>query len=83
MEPYRPVVDAAIADLVDRFDSVPEMDQETRAAILKSLTGAVLLEGKQRTLFDALALTASSLAKLVMGETDQMLLPEGFAYAPA
>lgn len=83
MEPYRPVVDAAVAELVDRFDAVPEMDRETRAEILGSLTGAVLVEGKQRTLFDALGLTASSLAKLVMDETDRLLLPEGFAYAPA
>ena len=78
MEPYRPIVDRAVAEIIDEFDDVPELDQQVRARLLQSLTGHLLISGQQRTLFDSLGQGASSLARLVIGETDQLELPEGF-----
>jgi len=83
MEPYRPLVDQAVAELVDEYNEVPELTQETRAHLLGSLTGSLLVTQQQRTLFDSLNRTASSLVSIIQGESDVMELPEGFAYAPA
>jgi len=75
MEPFRPIVDRAVAELVDGCESVPEMDQETRAALLGSLTGRVEIEAEQRTLFDALARTAASLANVISTGAGELDLP--------
>lgn len=83
MEPYRPLVDRAVARLVDEADRVPEIDQPTRAALIGSLTGCVRMEGETWTLFDALSRMCASLVQAVAGEGNPMLLPEGFADAPA
>lgn len=82
MEPYRPIVDRAVAAVVDEFDEVPQLDKLTRGRLLKSLTCGVLIGGEQRTLFDALARTASSLANVITGEADRLELPEGVVDAP-
>lgn len=81
MEPYRPVVDRAVADIVDEFDDVPPLEQMTRAHLLGALTRAVLIEGEQRPLFDAIALSASSLANVMTEAASRLSLPEGFADA--
>lgn len=83
MEPYRPLVDQAVADLVDQYGDIPDLSQEVRAGILESLTGYVVIGDQQRTLFDALSITAASLAKLILEETECIVLPEGFAHATA
>lgn len=83
MEPYRPLVDQAVAELVDEHDGVPELTQETRAHLLAALTGSLLMTQQQRALFDSLSRTATSLVSIIQGESDVMELPEGFAHAPA
>jgi CRISPR-associated protein Cas1 len=82
MEPYRPVVDRAVTQLVSGCDDIPEFDQQTRAALLASLTTFVRIDGQNRTLFDALALTAQSLAAAIQQSSVGLKLPEDFADAP-
>jgi len=77
MEPYRPIVDRVVAELVDEFGSVPTLDQSTRALLLGALTGSIVIDSEQRTLFDSLGQSASSLVNLIFGKTDQLKLPEG------
>jgi CRISPR-associated protein Cas1 len=83
LEPYRPIVDRAVAELMDGAESVPEMDRPTRDALLSSLTGAVELCGETRTLFDALSRTAASLVQVIGGEGDRLDLPAGLIDAAA
>lgn len=82
MEPYRPLVDRVVAELVDNQQSIPKLDQHTRASLLYSLTSYLQINGQQRTLFDSLSRSAASLANVVCGQSDQLELPEGFCHAP-
>jgi len=79
MEPYRPLVDRAVADLVDDHEGVPEINKETRQQLLQALTGSLIIGGETRTLFDALGRTASSLVQCLAGESDVLELPTGFS----
>ncbi|MDX1968253.1 MAG: type II CRISPR-associated endonuclease Cas1 [Planctomycetaceae bacterium] len=83
MEPYRPIVDRAVVQLVEAADFVPVLDQLTRGKLLGALTQPLLCGGVQRTLFDALSRSAASLANIVTGEGQSLELPEGFVNAPA
>jgi CRISPR-associated protein Cas1 len=82
MEPYRPLVDLTVARLTDQTETVCELDSSTRRELLTVLTGAVRFGGERRTLFDALAKTASSLAGVVTNENVQLQLPGGLVDAP-
>ncbi len=83
IEPYRACVDRAVAGLMDeRTDAVEEFDRETRSSLLASLTQFVVIDGEIRSLFDAVARTAQSLAAIVIGERDSLELPERLADAP-
>jgi CRISPR-associated protein Cas1 len=81
MEPYRPIVDRAVAKLVDRDDEVPELTQIARAELLKALIAPLRIGGELRSLFDALAKTTASLVQCIAAEHGQLQLPEGFADA--
>ncbi len=82
MEPYRPLIDRAVAALMDDYDSVPEFSREVREYILKSLTGNLKIGGESRSLFDALSRTSASLVQCLAGEREQLELPEGFDELP-
>lgn len=81
MEPFRPMVDRAVAGLVDAAEGVPELSQFVRADLLRALTTNVLLEGERRTLFDATSRTAASLVQCICDDRRNLALPEGFADA--
>ncbi|MFQ5734202.1 MAG: type II CRISPR-associated endonuclease Cas1 [Planctomycetaceae bacterium] len=83
MEPFRPLVDRAVAQFMDGRDDVPALDGEARVELLEVLTGTVDIAGEQRSLFDALARTAGSLANVVTGEADALDLPTGTIDAAA
>lgn len=82
MEPYRPFVDRAVNNLVEDGHDVTDFDQQTRAALLASLTGFVRIEGQTRTLFDSLTLTAQSLSAAIQLSAVSLKLPEDFSDAP-
>lgn len=78
MEPYRPFVDRAVAGILDGLESIPEMTQMIRAELLGVFTEPIRIQGESRSLFDALSKTAASLVQCIVGESRDLVLPEGF-----
>ncbi len=76
MEPFRVLVDQAVAEHVNEYGTESEFDRNTRQQLLASLTGRVEIGGHSRTLFDTLARTAQSLNDIFAGETQKLELPE-------
>lgn len=72
MEPYRPVVDAAVVEHVRCFGKDAPLDRRGKQALLEPLTGRFLAEKEARTLFDLAARTASSLAQLYQGDARRL-----------
>ena len=76
MEPFRPLVDRAVARMVaERGVDIP-MDREAKAALIEAITGRFVLDEESRTLFDILSRVASSLAAVFSGQREELLLPE-------
>lgn len=77
MEPLRPLADRAVCDLLrTQEQGIPPLDREAKAALLASLVGHVMLEGQQRTLFDACKRMADSLVAVFSRERRSLILPE-------
>lgn len=76
MEPFRPLVDIAAVKLIDNRGKDAPMDKETKAAIIGALTGRVILDGAERTLFDAATRMTSSLAAVFEGKKTRLTIPE-------
>ncbi len=76
MEPYRPLVDKAVARWVKDNDPQAKLDKHAKQALLEPLTGKYSMDGEERTLFDAAAKMAGSLVKMFEGKTKQMVIPE-------
>lgn len=75
MEPLRPLVDAAVAAIVDQRGMDTTVGKETKRELLEPLLGTVNLNDEQRTLFDAAERTAVSLARVFEGHREDLLLP--------
>ncbi len=76
MEPYRPVVDRAVAEYMSTHDEPYQLEAAAKQKIIGDLTSRYDVNGQQRTLFDAAARMASSLADIFMGNADELELPE-------
>lgn len=76
MEPLRPVVDQAVAQLVDRYGADMPLDSSFRRTILDGLLLPLRLEHEKRTIFDVVSRTASSLVDVFLGERATILLPQ-------
>jgi len=83
MEPFRPVVDQAVTDLIEVIGVDGPMDQQTRATLIRALLSRVILQDQFRTVIDALSVTAASLAQVVTGAATDLALPQEFAHAAA
>jgi CRISPR-associated protein Cas1 len=83
MEPYRPLVDRCVRQIMEGREEVPELCGETRESLLSVLTGPVAIGGQQRLLFDALSRTAASLANVITGDGQSLELPTGVVDAAA
>ena len=79
IEPFRPVVDAAVLDLQDRVGTETELSGEVRGELLAALLGEMDIGGETRTLFDAVSRTASSLAAVIDGGPVEIALPTSVA----
>jgi len=79
MEPFRPLVDRAVALYIREKGKEAPMDKEAKAIMIGALTGRFDLEGESRTLFDIITRTASSLAQVFEGEVEELVLPDIFA----
>lgn len=76
MEPFRPLVDEAVARHTDQNGRDAPLDKAAKAILLGALTGRLVLDGESRTLFDILAHTGASLAAVFAGERKELALPE-------
>ena len=75
MEPFRPVVDRAVAELREQRESDPELDRETKRAILEALLARFGADGESRTLFDWVSRTAQSLAAAIESGEKKLEIP--------
>jgi len=76
MEPYRPMVDRAVALWVRERGGAGVMDREVKAHLIGALTGRVELDGDSRTLFEVVTRTTASLAAVLEGKGKEIVLPE-------
>lgn len=82
MEPFRPLVDRAVAKLKDERSAVPTggtgsfpLDQEAKCPPLEALLARFTAEGESRTLFDWVSRAASSLAAVIEGDGEKLEIP--------
>jgi CRISPR-associated protein Cas1 len=64
MEPYRPAVDRAVAEMAGRARE--GLTAQVKRALIGTVTGRYAVDGEQRTLFDVLTRTAQRLAAAVL-----------------
>ena len=76
MEPYRPVVDRAVALYVREHGMDAEMDKEAKNAMLRPLLEHFPIGGEARSLFEIVQLTAVSLVKVFQGQRKSVLIGE-------
>ncbi len=75
MEPFRPVVDRAVAMLRDARGSGVPLDKESKKAILEGLLARFTSENESRTLFDWVGRSAASLVTSIeSGEHELFIL---------
>ncbi len=76
MEPFRPIVDRQVVDMVGKLGAEVPLEKETKGMLIGALTERRTIQGESRTLFDILSITASSLAKVFLGEAKSIALPD-------
>ena len=83
MEPFRPVVDRTVVEVVHAEGADAEMTQELRATLIQAIMSRVFVEDRVRTVMDALAATSTSLVDAMSGSQTPLALPQEFAHAAA
>jgi len=76
MEPFRPIVDRAVVQISTERGPNPDLDKDTKGALIGALTQRFKLHGEERTLFDILTRLAVSLVKVFQGQEKRLVLPE-------
>ena len=76
MEPFRPVVDRAVALWVREHDPMQPLDPEAKAHLVGTLQSRFEENHEQRTLFDITARAASRFAELALKKAQRLDLPE-------
>ena len=76
MEPFRPVVDRAVYGWVQDHDATLPLDKEAKAWLLQPFLRRYPVEQEDRTIFDLVARAASSMARVFMGESKELYIPE-------
>lgn len=76
MEPFRPVVDRATVDFCAEQAPPAELSPEAKTFLIERITGRVMVEGQQLTIFDAAASLASSLAAAFDKKNGRLRLPQ-------
>jgi CRISPR/Cas system-associated endonuclease Cas1 len=77
MEPFRPLVDSIVVDVVNKKGTQTPLDKETKAALISGLTQSRLtMDGESRLIFDVLVRSASSMAAAFAGKRKTLNLPE-------
>jgi len=76
MEPFRPLVDRAVALWLREHDPLQSLDREAKAHLIGAIQARYLADGEARTLPDILARSAASLAGVILGEQEKLDLPQ-------
>ena len=76
MEPFRPLVDRAVCQVLAENPPEAPMTKEIKAILLQGVTGRLELEGESRTLFDVAARCATSLVAAYGGQRKSLLIGE-------
>jgi CRISPR-associated protein Cas1 len=76
MEPYRPIVDRAVAFYCEAYGPTVELDKRAKATLIGALLQRFDVEGEKRTLFDLAQRSAASLAAVFAGQRRTLVLPE-------
>jgi CRISPR-associated protein Cas1 len=76
MEPFRPLVDRAVAKWIQQHDAKEPLDREAKQFLLENVVRRFVVEGEERTLFDIVGRVAASLVRAVMGESKQLEITE-------
>ena len=82
MEPYRPLIDAAVLEIVNLYGKESPLDGVAKQMLVSVLTERIDSSGEQRTVFDWISRTASSLAQVYIGDSDCLFFPDGLRHAP-
>jgi CRISP-associated protein Cas1 len=75
MEPFRPVVDRAVAGVLDKKGQDVTLDKESKRELLEPLLGRFNCQQESRSLFDWVSRTAFSLAAVVEGRGSKLEIP--------
>ena len=81
IEPFRPVVDVCVARLSDEKRLTGELSTETKATLIRQLTGRYRVEGFQETIFEAASKATESLARVYLGKDKRLILPDALPLA--
>lgn len=81
MEPFRPVVDRVVVELVSSIGPDAAMDQGVRAQLTGCLLSRIFMHNQQRTVLDALNVMSASLVDAMSRSEAKLSLPQEFAHA--
>ncbi|WP_308603826.1 type II CRISPR-associated endonuclease Cas1 [uncultured Fibrobacter sp.] len=77
MEPYRPIVDKLIIEILDGIEEYPQqLTKEHKIALLKIPVLDVWIDGKRSPLMNAVSTTTTSLFRCYAGELRKVVYPE-------
>ena len=77
MEPYRPVVDKLVLDILTEIEEYPtDLSTEIKAKLLRIPVLDCVIDGNRSPLMNAVSTTTASLAKCYLGTTKKLLYPE-------
>ena len=75
MEPFRPIVDRAVASIVEIEDE-PSLKKPQKEMLSQALLGSVSLAGRKTQVNSALRLLCQSLVDVFTGKSQKLLLPD-------
>jgi hypothetical protein len=76
MEPFRPIVDKCVVEIVLEYGSSVELSPDLKRLLVGQITGRQTLDGEARTLFDILGRTAASLVDALSGKATRIVYPK-------
>jgi CRISPR-associated protein Cas1 len=76
MEPFRPLVDKAVALLIREVGTNSLLNTAIKKKIIEALLSTFYIDGEERSLFSILARAASSLADVYSGTRKKLNLPD-------
>lgn len=75
MEPYRPLVDAVVSDMVKKYRDIEELTVDMKRDLLSLPTIDVSIKGQNSPLMAAVDITTTSLYKCFAGESKRLIYP--------